>query len=146
MQYVCYSTGWKIKFFFFFFFYLEWADSVEDDVGPEYESAGLVLRQHRGARLRPARWAHRTYHLVDTQVANICFNAVGKPVLRIRDVYPGSRIQLFSIPDPNCLHPGSRTRIKGFKGSDQRENRRVWSNINTRYLVWRCGDGRSFLL
>ncbi len=25
---------------------------------------------------------------------------------------------------------------KVFKGSDQRENRRVWSNINTRYLVW----------
>jgi hypothetical protein len=33
-----------------------------------------------------------------------------------------------------------------FKGSDQRENRGVWSNINTRYLVWRCGDGRSFAL
>jgi hypothetical protein len=29
-------------------------------------------------------------------------------VWRIRDVYPGSRIRLFSIPDPNCLHPGSR--------------------------------------
>jgi hypothetical protein len=36
-------------------------------------------------------------------------------VLRIRDVYPGSRIRLFSIPDPNCLHPGSRLRIKEFK-------------------------------
>jgi phosphatidylserine/phosphatidylglycerophosphate/cardiolipin synthase-like enzyme len=35
-------------------------------------------------------------------------------VLRIRDVYPGSRIQLFSIPDPNCLHPGSRIRMKEF--------------------------------
>jgi hypothetical protein len=48
---------------------------------------------------------------------------------RIRDVYPGSRIRLFSIPDPgsdffpsripdpNCLHPkpGSRIRIKEFK-------------------------------
>ncbi len=33
-----------------------------------------------------------------------------------------------------------------FKGSDQRENRLVWSNINTRYLVWGCGDGRSFVL
>jgi hypothetical protein len=30
--------------------------------------------------------------------------------------------------------------------SDQRQNRGVWSNINTRYLVWRCGDGRSFAL
>jgi hypothetical protein len=33
-----------------------------------------------------------------------------------------------------------------FKGSDQRENRGVWSNINTMYLVWRCGDRRSFAL
>jgi hypothetical protein len=33
-----------------------------------------------------------------------------------------------------------------FKGSDQGENRGVWININTRYLVWRCGDGRSFVL
>ncbi len=38
-----------------------------------------------------------------------------KTVLRILDVYPGSRIRLFSIPDPNCLHPGSRIRIKDFK-------------------------------
>jgi hypothetical protein len=36
-------------------------------------------------------------------------------VLRIRDVYPRSRIRLFSIPDPNCLHPGYRIRIKEFK-------------------------------
>ncbi len=34
---------------------------------------------------------------------------------RIRDVYPGSWIRLFSIPDPNCLHPGSRILIKEFK-------------------------------
>jgi hypothetical protein len=32
------------------------------------------------------------------------------------------------------------------KGSDQQKNRGVWSNVNTRYLVWRCGDGRSFAL
>jgi hypothetical protein len=32
-----------------------------------------------------------------------------------------------------------------FKGSDQRKNRWVWSNVNTRYLVWRCGDGGSFV-
>ena len=36
--------------------------------------------------------------------------------------------------------------LEYLKGSDQRENRGVWSNINTRYLVWRCGDGRSFAL
>ncbi len=36
-------------------------------------------------------------------------------VLRIRDVYPGSWIWLFSIPDPNSFHPGSRIQIKEFK-------------------------------
>ncbi len=35
---------------------------------------------------------------------------------------------------------------KFVKGSDQRKNRWVWSNVNTRYLVWRCGDGGSFAL
>ncbi len=40
-------------------------------------------------------------------------------VLRIRDVYPRtdffpSRIQLFSIPDPNFFHPGSRIHKKEF--------------------------------
>jgi hypothetical protein len=32
------------------------------------------------------------------------------PVLRIRDVYPGSDFFPSRIPDPNCLHPGSRIR------------------------------------
>jgi hypothetical protein len=32
------------------------------------------------------------------------------------------------------------------KGSDQRENRRFWSDINTKYLVWGFGDGHSFVL
>ncbi len=36
-------------------------------------------------------------------------------VWRIRDVYPGSDFFPFRIPDPNCLHPGSRIRIKEFK-------------------------------
>jgi hypothetical protein len=38
-------------------------------------------------------------------------------VLRIRDVYPGSRIRLFSILDSGSefFHPGSRIRIKEFK-------------------------------
>jgi hypothetical protein len=36
-------------------------------------------------------------------------------VLRIRDVYPGSDFFPCRIPDPNCLHPGSRIRIKEFK-------------------------------
>ncbi len=36
-------------------------------------------------------------------------------VLRIRDVYPGSDFFPSRNPDPNCLHPGSRIRIKEFK-------------------------------
>jgi hypothetical protein len=38
-------------------------------------------------------------------------------LLRIRDVYPGSQILLFSIPDPGSefFHPGSRILIKEFK-------------------------------
>jgi hypothetical protein len=44
----------------------------------------------------------------DHQVPETGPPGTGQPVLRIRDVYPGSRIQLFSIPDPKCLHPGSQ--------------------------------------
>ncbi len=41
-------------------------------------------------------------------------------MLRLRDVYPGSRIRFFSIPDANCFHPGSelfpsRIHIKEFQ-------------------------------
>jgi hypothetical protein len=39
-----------------------------------------------------------------------------------------------------------RWAFMSLKGSDQRKNRWVWSNVNTRYLVWRCGDGGSFAL
>jgi hypothetical protein len=37
--------------------------------------------------------------------------------MQIRDVYPdpGSRIGLFSLPDPKIFHPGFRIRIKEFK-------------------------------
>jgi hypothetical protein len=35
-----------------------------------------------------------------------------KTVLRIREVYPGSNFFPSQIPDPNCLHPGSRIRLK----------------------------------
>jgi hypothetical protein len=35
-------------------------------------------------------------------------------VLRIRDVYPGSRIPILSIPDPHSFHPRSRIHIKEF--------------------------------
>ncbi len=45
----------------------------------------------------------------------ICWYCLGV-VLRIRDVYPGSRIRLFSIRHPGSefFHPGSRIRIKEF--------------------------------
>jgi hypothetical protein len=33
-----------------------------------------------------------------------------KKALRIRDVYPRSRIRLFSIPDPKFFHPGSASK------------------------------------
>ncbi len=36
--------------------------------------------------------------------------------------------------------------LLSFKGSDHRKNRWVWSNVNTRYSVWRCGDGGPFAL
>ncbi len=36
-------------------------------------------------------------------------------VLRILDVYPGSQIRLFSIPDLNFFHPRSRIHMKEFK-------------------------------
>ena len=39
----------------------------------------------------------------------------GRPVLRIRDVYPGSDFFPSRIPEPNFLHPGSRIRNKELK-------------------------------
>jgi hypothetical protein len=50
-------------------------------------------------------------------------------VLRIRDVYPGSRIRLFSIPDPNFLHPGSRILIKEFKYFDPKKPKKMVSKL-----------------
>jgi hypothetical protein len=46
----------------------------------------------------------------------------------------------------NRLSQKTISRYCPFKGSDQRENRGVWSNINTRYLVWRCGDGQLIIV
>ncbi len=42
-------------------------------------------------------------------------------MLRIRDIYPGSDFFPSRIPDPNCLHPGSRIRIKEFKYFKQKK-------------------------
>ncbi len=41
----------------------------------------------------------------------------------------GSRIRLFSIPDPNCLHPGSRIRIKEFKYFNPKKNKKMVSKL-----------------
>jgi hypothetical protein len=55
-------------------------------------------------------------------------------VWRIRDVYPGSRIRLFSIPDPNCLHPGSRILIKEFKyGILTPQKAKKWFQCSKKY-------------
>ncbi len=50
-------------------------------------------------------------------------------MLRIRDVYPGSRIRLFSIPDPNCLNPGSLILIKEFKYLIHKKNQKMVSKL-----------------
>jgi hypothetical protein len=36
--------------------------------------------------------------------------SVGMVKFSVADPGPGSRIRLFSIPDPNCLHPGSESK------------------------------------
>jgi hypothetical protein len=53
-------------------------------------------------------------------------------VWRIRDVYPGSRIRLFSIPDPNCLHPGSRILIKELKYFNPKKTKK-WFPSSKKY-------------
>jgi hypothetical protein len=40
-----------------------------------------------------------------------------------------SRIQLFSIPDPNCLHSGSRIRIKEFKYFNPQKTKKKVSKL-----------------
>jgi hypothetical protein len=42
----------------------------------------------------------------------------------IRDVYPQSR-----IPDPNCLHPGSRILIKEFKYFNPQKSKKMVSKL-----------------
>jgi hypothetical protein len=49
---------------------------------------------------------------LDLEKRNVSYpslvDTIGKypTLLRIRDVYPRSRIRIFSIPDPNFFHPG----------------------------------------
>ncbi len=54
------------------------------------------------------------------------------PVLRIRDVYPGSDFCPSWIPDPNCLHPGSRIRIKEFKYFNPKKTKK-WFLTSKKY-------------
>jgi hypothetical protein len=57
--------------------------------------------------------------LVVWRSKTVIFLAAMEAVLRIRDVYPGSDFFPARIPDPNCLHPGSRILIKEFKYFNQ---------------------------
>jgi hypothetical protein len=58
----------------------------------------------------------------------VIFLAAMEAVLRIRVVYPGSRIRFFPsrIPDPNCLYPGSRILIKEFKYFNQKKQKNCY--------------------
>ncbi len=40
-----------------------------------------------------------------------------------------SRIRIFSIPDPNCLHPGSRIRIKELKYFNPQKTKKIVSKL-----------------
>ncbi len=55
-----------------------------------------------------------------------------KAVFRIWDVYPGSRIRIFSFADPNFFHPGSRIRIKELKYFNPKivsKHSDIWSGL-----------------
>ncbi len=54
-------------------------------------------------------------------------------MLRIRDVYPGSDFFPSRIPDPNCLHPGSRIRIKEFKYFNPKKKQKKWFLSSNKY-------------
>jgi hypothetical protein len=63
------------------------------------------------------------------------YNKTGRIVMRIlltkknSVADPGSRIQLFSIPDPNCLHPGSWIRIEEFKYFNPKITKKMVSKL-----------------
>jgi hypothetical protein len=52
-----------------------------------------------------------------------------RPVLQIRDVYPGSDFFPSRIPDPKCLHPGSRISIKEFKYFNPQKTKKMVSKL-----------------
>jgi hypothetical protein len=55
---------------------------------------------------------HRPQHRpVCTQSMSIILQQ-SKILYSVGDVYPGTRIRIFSIPDPNYFHPGSRIHIE----------------------------------
>jgi hypothetical protein len=54
-------------------------------------------------------------------------------VLRIRDVYPGSDFFPSRIPDPNCLHPGSRILIKELKYFNPQKSKKKWFLRSKKY-------------
>jgi hypothetical protein len=52
-------------------------------------------------------------------------SAYKKAVWRIRDVYPRSDFFPSRIPDPNCLHPGSRILIKELKYFNPKKSKKM---------------------
>jgi hypothetical protein len=58
---------------------------------------------------------HTSESEAESERFRIHCKCVSIPVLRIRDFYPGSRIRIVFIPDPNFFQPGSRIPIKSFK-------------------------------
>ncbi len=55
------------------------------------------------------------------------------PVLRIRDVYPGSRIRLFFIPDPASERSPSRIRLKEFLYFNPQKTKKMVSKL---WKIW----------
>ncbi len=54
-----------------------------------------------------------------------------KKTIAVSVADPGclSRIRLFSIPDPNCVHPGSRILIKKFKYFNPQKSKKMVSKL-----------------
>jgi hypothetical protein len=72
--------------------------------GPAAQLTGFLVARGRTAKEGAARVATVAcqvgVHQLNLEQLNYKLT-----VLRIRDVYPGSRIRLFFIPDPNFFHP-----------------------------------------
>ncbi len=76
----------------------------------------VLLSERPSARGKVGRWWQDPQKRVDSQSHRcVSHHPENTSVLRIRDFYPWSRIRLYSIPDPNFFHPGSRIHMKELK-------------------------------